>query len=137
MSPTRARLQAVALLIAAASNAVIGAWAVWAPRGFFDGFPGSGQHWVSMMGAYDEHLVFDVGLLFLAITVTLLAALIHRGRALVRTASLSALVFAAPHLWYHAGHLGGFSTAAASAELASLSIMVAAPIVALGTTLSR
>ena len=91
---SRSWVQTVALLLAAAGNAVVGAWAVITPRGFYDNFPGAGHHWVSFDGPYNEHLVRDVGTLSLALAVVLLAALWRRQRMLVRTASVAALVFA-------------------------------------------
>jgi hypothetical protein len=126
--------QVVALGVAAASNAAIGGWAAFDPSGFYTGFPGLGHHWVSSMGPYDQHLVVDVGFLFLALTVTLVVALFSGGKLLVRTASVSALVFTVPHLGFHAGHLDGFSNADAIAELVSLAVTVAAPVVAFATT---
>jgi hypothetical protein len=133
MPPKRTWVQTAALVVAAVGNAVVGLWAVITPRGFYDNFPGGGRHWVSMDGSYDQHLVFDVGLLSLALTVTLLAAIWKRERVLVATASIAALVFAVPHLAFHAGHLDGFSTSDSMLEMISLAITVAAPLLALWT----
>jgi hypothetical protein len=130
----RDRVQGVALMVAAAGNALVGMWAVISPRAFYDNFPGGGRHWVSLEGPYNEHLVLDVGLLSLALTVTLVAAVWSRERVLVRTASVAALVFAVPHFAYHAAHLHHFSGTDAILEMAALGITVAAPIIALATT---
>lgn len=130
----RSRLQAFALLVAAAGNAVVGAWAVITPRGFYDNFPGAGHHWVSVDGPYNEHLVRDVGTLSLALVVVLLVALWRRERVLVRAASVAALVFAAPHLAYHASHLDHFSTTDTIIEMVALSLAVVAPLTSLVVT---
>ena len=132
--PNGGRVQGIALLVAAVGNALVGVWAALDPSSFYKDFPGDGHHWVSTSGPYDQHLVVDVGSLSLALTVTLLAAFFHREKILVRTASISALVFAMPHLWFHAIHRDGLSTSDASAELVSLALMVVAPLVALTTT---
>jgi hypothetical protein len=130
------RVQIIAFVIAGVSNAFIGAWAALDSSSFYNSFPGFGQHWVSMMGPYDEHLVIDIGLMFLALSVTLFATLVRPYNvALVRTAALSALTFEVPHLIFHATHLSGFTPAQATAEIASLAIMAAAPAVALAASL--
>ncbi len=82
-----------------------GGQAAFAPRSFFDGFP-FGRGWIAAEGgSYDEHLVRDVGVLFLAlIIVTLWAA--WRGEFLVPVA-VAWLVQGVGHLVYHVGHLDG------------------------------
>jgi hypothetical protein len=123
--------QAAGLGISALGNAVVGGWATASPRGFYDDFPGGGHHWVTANGPYDEHLVLDVGLLSLALTLTLVVALWRRDVALVRTAAVAALVFAAPHLAYHVRHLGPLGTHDRVWETVSLTVAVIAPFVAL------
>ena len=82
-----------------------GVQAAFAPRSFFDDFP-FGRGWIAAEGGtYDEHLVRDVGLLFLAlIIVTLWAA--WRGEFVVPVA-VAWLVQGVGHLAYHVGHLDG------------------------------
>ena len=82
-----------------------GMQAAFAPRSFFDDFP-FGRGWIAAEGgAYDEHLVRDVGLLFLAlIIVTLWAA--WSGEFVVPLA-VAWLVQGVGHLAYHVGHLDG------------------------------
>lgn len=91
--------------VLAASAAYAGGWAASAPRSFYDSFPGLGHRWVSVLGAYDEHLTRDVGGLYLALmTISVWAAL--RPRA--ETFSLVGLaweVFSVPHMSFHAAHL--------------------------------
>jgi len=132
----RSWLQRVALLVAATGNAVVGAWAVITPRGFYDTFPGAGHHWVSVDGPYNEHLVRDVGTLSLALALMLLAALWRGGKVLVGTASVAALVFAAPHLAYHASHLDHFSTTDTILEMVALTLAVVAPLTSLIITVT-
>ena len=48
----------VALAAVALAQAEIGLWGELSPRGFYRTFPGVfGQHWVAMLGPYNEHLV--------------------------------------------------------------------------------
>ena len=47
----------------------VGAWAPAAPSSFYADFPFPGRHWVRLLGPYNEHLVRDVGGLYLALLV--------------------------------------------------------------------
>ena len=62
------------LLILAATQALVGVWALPAPRAFYNGFPLPGHPWVALLPPYNEHLVRDVGAFNLALTVVLVAA---------------------------------------------------------------
>lgn len=44
----------------ALQSVVVGAWALLAPRSFYD-FPDAGRSWVSVDGPHNEHLLRDVG----------------------------------------------------------------------------
>ena len=55
----------------AVSAAYPGAWATFAPRSFFDTFPGAGRHWTFALPAYSEHLVTDVGAFYLGFALRL------------------------------------------------------------------
>ena len=56
----------------------VGIWAQFAPRSFYDDFPGLGRAWVRVDGPFNEHLVRDVGGLNLALAAAVLA-IAHRG----------------------------------------------------------
>ncbi|HEX6310234.1 MAG TPA: hypothetical protein VF152_01245 [Acidimicrobiia bacterium] len=99
------RLLRIVLVLLAAQGAVVGLWATFAPRSFYDDFPGGGRTWVAADGPFNEHLVRDVGSLYLAITVITVAAAILLVRSLVVIAGLGWLVQAVPHLVYHLRHL--------------------------------
>src|SRR5919198_1414800 len=51
----------VGLVLLALPSAVIAAWSLISPRGFYDNFPGAGRHWVSALPPYNEHLLRDFG----------------------------------------------------------------------------
>jgi hypothetical protein len=114
----------------AAVQVTDGLYALLAPRSFYDDFP-VGRGWVEALPAYNEHLVRDVGSLFLATAVVLIAAAIYLERRLVIVALCSILVFSAPHLAYHALNLEPFSTGDAIGETVTLALMVLAPAVLL------
>jgi hypothetical protein len=112
----------------AVTPAFVGIWATISPRGFYDDFPGIGQSWVAAVGAYDEHLVRDVGALYLGSLVLLGFAWAWLDRRLVQAALVSYAVAALPHLVYHTTALENFSTGDAVAEIAGLALNVVLPL---------
>ncbi len=120
----------VSLLVLAAVQLVDGAYALLAPRSFFDDFP-AGRGWIEALPAYNEHLTRDVGSLFLATAVFLFAAAWFLDRRLVAVALASFLTFSLPHFIYHALNLGPFTVGDAIAQTAALLITVVLPAVLL------
>jgi hypothetical protein len=100
-----ARFERLVLLALALSAAFVGLWALLAPASFYTGFPGAARHWVAVDGPFNEHMVRDIGALNCALCVLSMVALLHPERALVRATGLTWLIFAMPHLAYHADHL--------------------------------
>lgn len=121
----------IALWIIAASSVVVGAWALAAPRSFYDDFPGAGRVWVAVDGPFNEHLVRDVGALNLALAFVAALALVTRHHLVARAAGGAALVYGVPHLLYHLFNLGPFDAVDAVAMSVSLTLSVAAAIAAL------
>jgi hypothetical protein len=119
------------LLVLAAPQLVIGAWALLAPRAFYDGFPVAGHAWVALLPPYNEHLVQDVGVLNLAVSVVLLAAAAAPHRPLVTAALVSQLVYTVPHAVFHVTHLEGFPPVDAVAQTAGFAVQIALPLVLL------
>jgi cellulose synthase/poly-beta-1,6-N-acetylglucosamine synthase-like glycosyltransferase len=125
------------LAVLAVTPAFVGIWATISPRGFYDQFPGAGHHWVSAVSTYDEHLVRDVGALYLGSLVLLAFAFAWLERRLVQAALVSYAVAAVPHLAYHTTTLDNFSTGDAVAEIAGLALNVVLPLGLLATTRTR
>jgi hypothetical protein len=125
------------LAVLAVTPALVGIWATASPRGFYDNFPGGGHHWVSAVGPYDEHLVRDVGALYLGSLVLLAFAWAWLDRRLVQAALVSYAVAAVPHLVYHSTALDGFSTGDAIAEIGGLALNVVLPLGLLPATRQR
>jgi hypothetical protein len=117
------------LLVALGAPAVIiGAWAAFAPRSFYQDFPGFGQLWVRPDGPFNEHLVRDVGELNLALAFVTLAAVVWCTPLLVRLVAGAWLVEGIPHLVYHLRHLDPLASNAKISSIAGLAIV---PVVAL------
>jgi len=119
---------ALALLFLAALS--IGLTAAAFPRAFYDDFPFLTQ-WVELLPPYNEHLVTDVGGLYLGFAILFGWAAWSFERALVRPLCIAWLLTASLHFLFHADHLEGFGTADAIAELASLALLLLPAAVAL------
>jgi hypothetical protein len=123
-SPTVVRTGAAAL---AAVLAEVGAWAAFAPRSFYDSFPGGGRTWVSADGPYNQHLVRDFGQMNLAFVALLVTAAIVANRTLVRAVLGAYLIPAVLHFVYHATHTGLYRTTDAVGNLTTLGLAVVIP----------
>lgn len=112
--------QVVAAGILGLNAALVGVWAGAFPLSFYRDFPWPGAHWVSALGPYNEHLVRDVGGLYLALLVLSVATL--RRPALRTTAGGAWLIFSAEHFLWHAFHLDVFPRFHQVASMAALSL---------------
>lgn len=123
---TRQQIQRGAFALIAAFMAPTALQASFAPRSWFDDFP-LGRGWIAAEGgAYDEHLVRDVGVLFLALVIVT-AWSAWRAEA-TQVVAIAWVVQGALHLAYHVGHLDGLGTTDQVALVASL---VSIPVLAL------
>jgi hypothetical protein len=129
-SPQSARLALGFLVLATVS---IGLTATLAPHTFYEDFPFL-AHWVDLLPPYNEHLVTDVGGLYLAFAVLFAWAARSLDRTLVQAACTAWLLAAALHLFFHASHLGNFSTTDAIAEIFTLALLLVPPPVAIWAT---
>ncbi len=125
-----AGLARVALLVLLVSVLAVGLPATFAPESFYGDFPFV-RHWVDLLPPYNEHLVTDVGGLYLGFAMLFAWAAWTLQPTLVRAACSAWLLTAAIHLFFHATHLENFSTGDAVAELASLAFLLAPPLVAI------
>jgi AhpD family alkylhydroperoxidase len=126
---TDRRLEARVILVALGGiQFANGIWATLAPRSFYDDFPLGIGGWVSALPAYNEHLMRDVGGLFLATGFVLLAAAVHLERPLVRLATISYLLFAIPHAIFHYFNLEPYGTGDVIGNAVALAATVVLPL---------
>lgn len=97
--------------VLAVSAALVGGWAQFAPRAFYTSFPLPGRDWVSMLGSYNEHLIRDVGSLYLALLAISVWTLLRPRDESFLLVGLAWLVFSIPHFIFHLMHLDMFGTA--------------------------
>lgn len=117
------RSRRAALWLLTATTLAVGAWALLAPDSFHRSFP-LGRAWVAVDGPFNEHLLRDVGGLYLALTVVTGYAAWRGDPVMVRLASVASLVFAVPHLAYHATHLDPLGPVDAAANVVTLGAVV-------------
>jgi hypothetical protein len=125
-----------ALVALAFEQLVSGVWAAVDPRGWYDGYPGLGRHWVSVDGPFNQHLAVDAGSGWLGIGVILLIAAIWARREAIQLALAAFLVSTLPHLLYHATHrpepLGTVDDVMSVGGLAFMAAVSAICLIALG-----
>ena len=126
---SRQRIASIALAVIALFMLPVGLQATFAPRSFFDDFP-FGRHWVALEGgSYNEHLVRDVGGLFLALILSTGLTLWRRFPTMAIAAAW--LLQGTLHVVYHAGHLDGYETVDKVAMIVSLAFVPLLAAVAL------
>lgn len=123
-------LARIALILLALSAVSIGAVATFAPHAFYDDFPFL-RHWVDLLPPYNEHLVTDVGGLYLGFAVLFAWAAWKLEPTLVRAVCSAWLLTEALHLGFHATHLDNFDTADAIGQVASLTFLLVPAAVAI------
>lgn len=122
---TRERIQRWSLALIALFMLPSAIQATVAPESWFDDFP-LGRGWVAAEGgAYDEHLVRDVGVLFLALIIVTMWSVWRREAMTI--VAVAWLVQGVLHVGYHVGHLEGLETVDRVGLLGSL---VSIPILA-------
>jgi alkylhydroperoxidase family enzyme len=99
---------------------LIGFWALLAPRSFYDDFPAGTNGWVNPLGPFDEHLVTDVGALFVALGFLLSFAAVSLRRGTVIASAIAWLIFSVPHFLWHVFNLEPYGTADAAGNTAAL-----------------
>jgi hypothetical protein len=103
-------VQRIILALLAVTAAVVGPWASFAPRSFYDDFPGFGRIWISVDGPFNEHLIRDVGSFYTALAVMSVIAIARPLAIVVTTAGAAWLTFGTLHLAYHMAHLDVYGT---------------------------
>jgi hypothetical protein len=104
----------------------------FAPRFFYDQFPGFGMTWVSLDGPFNEHLMRDLGGANLALTFLVFLAIARPSAYLVRGVSIAILIAQAPHFVYHALHVELLpDTLERVLQTASLGLILLVPVLIL------
>jgi hypothetical protein len=116
------------LVLLGAGQGFTAAWALVAPRSFFDNFPFGGAHWVSALPPFNEHLVRDYGASFLALAALALIAAWLADLRLMRVTLVVWTIAALPHFVFHLAHSDQPSGAEGIASLITLALNTAVPL---------
>lgn len=108
-------------------QALLGVYALFSPRSFYEDFP-FGRGWVEALPAFNEHLLRDVGGLFIGVGLLLLAAAWWLDRRVIAIALVSYLAYSIPHAIYHFFNLEPYETADAVANVVTLGGTVLVPL---------
>ncbi|HTJ38510.1 MAG TPA: DUF4345 family protein [Dactylosporangium sp.] len=137
MTVTLAVKRAAAALLAA-SAVVVGVWAAFLPFSFYSDFPLPGRRWVSTLGPYNEHLIRDVGALYLALCVLAAWSALRPTPQALRMTGAAWLVFNALHFLWHVDHLAVFPAADRIGNAVSLgAVLVLSVLLVLPDPISR
>ena len=101
ITPFRRAVLGLTVVIAA----YVGIWAQFFPDAFYTSFPGFGLHWIDVDGPNNEHLIRDVGSLYLALGAASAVAMFCRDVTVSRVVGLAWAVFGVLHFVYHLLHL--------------------------------
>lgn len=113
-------IRRIILWVTAGLGLYVGVWAAGFPQSFYDSFPGLGFIWISVDGPYNEHLIRDVGSLYLALSAASVAATFSRAADAGRVVGVAWAVFGIPHFAYHAAHFGDMPPADVLGNVVSL-----------------
>jgi hypothetical protein len=97
----------ILLALLAALAAYVGVWGAAFPSAFYSAFPGFGLTWISVDGPFNEHLIRDVGGLYLGFGCAAVAAAVVKGATAGRVLAVGWTVFCVIHFAYHLAHLDG------------------------------
>ena len=123
--------QRAVLIYLSGAGLLVGVWATFFPRSFYDDFPGLGRVWVAVDGPMNEHLVRDVGQFSLALAAVSVVAAVTMQSLVVRAAAAAWLINAIPHFVYHVRHLDNYDTADQIGNVVSLGLLVVLPLAVL------
>ena len=114
------------LVLLAAICALVGAYATLAPHSFYRHVVG-----VDMLGPYNQHLLTDVGGLYLGFAITFYLAAVTLSRELIRASCFGFAATQSLHSLYHVLHLSHFTVVRATEQTIGIGAFVALPLIAL------
>jgi hypothetical protein len=122
----RSQATRMVLWLLASVSGIVGGYAYGAPHSFYRHVIG-----VHLLGPYNEHLMSDVGGLYLGFAIAFTFAARTLVRELVVASSAAFAMAQAAHLLYHAVHLEPFALEEGAAQTIGLATLLALPLVVL------
>ncbi len=109
-------------------TASLGVWAFFFPNAFFDEFPVAGAHWVSTLGAFNEHLLRDYGSAQIGLGLAAVLVAMQKSSTGIAAVMSGYVVFGTLHLGYHFTTFGFFSSGSAAAQAFALATFITIPL---------
>ncbi|HZA41163.1 MAG TPA: hypothetical protein VFA00_11110 [Actinomycetota bacterium] len=134
---TQSRWLRPGLLFMVAQAALVGVWALLAPRSFFRDFPAIGGAWVNALPPYNEHLVRDIGGLNLGFALLFFASASTLDVTLIRTSLGAWLLYALPHFLFHITNMERLSGSEKVFQTLALGALIVVPVGLLMATRRR
>jgi hypothetical protein len=125
------------LLVLTVYQAVVGIWALFLPRGFYDDFPVPKHPLVALLPPFNEHLIRDVGAFSLSFAFIFAVSALVMHDNVIRVALIGYEFVAVPHFIFHTTHLDGFPMVDAVVQTVLLAMIAALPLALIGLTFSR
>ena len=125
------------LFFMVAQAALVGVWALLAPRSFFRDFPAIGGAWVNALPPYNEHLVRDIGGLNLGFALLFFASASTLDVTLIRTSLGAWLLYALPHFLFHITNMERLSGSEKVFQTLALGALIVVPVGLLMATRRR
>lgn len=116
------RIHFAAAALSALLAGFVGIWAYFFPQSFYDSFPGVFGSWVSVDGPFNEHLIRDVGAMYLALGGASVGSLFWRSDMAYRVLGIAWTIFGVLHFAYHAAHLEHLPVVDAVGEMIALGV---------------
>lgn len=120
-----------------AQAALVGVWALLAPRSFFRDFPAIGGAWVNALPPYNEHFVRDIGGLNLGFALLFFASASTLDVTLIRTSLGAWLLYALPHFLFHITNMERLSGSEKVFQTLALGALIVVPVGLLMATRRR
>ncbi|UDF13500.1 hypothetical protein LH407_01170 [Antiquaquibacter oligotrophicus] len=118
-----------ALIGTIAIAGVVGVWAYFLPREFYDHFPVVLGEWISQDGPYNEHLIRDHGAQYLALGLASVLGLFWRSQIGYRLLGVAWTTFGVLHFTYHVTHLEHMSV---SDQISQVTVLAVAVLLGVG-----
>ena len=124
------------LAILAFAALSVGLPAAFAPETFYEDYPFF-TAWINLLPPYNEHLITDVGGLYVGFGVLFVWSLIKPSRQLILPVCVAWFIAQLLHFAFHISHLEGFTTTDAVAQTVGLAVITLVPLVPIALLGSR
>lgn len=124
------------LVVLALAALTVGLPAAFAPASFYEDYPFL-TSWVNLLPPYNEHLITDVGGLYVGFGFLFCWSLAKPSRQLILPLCIAWLISQVLHLAFHISHLEGFTTTDAIGQTLGFVILLVAAMIPIAILWNR